>query len=78
MATKKKEQGFEGSLQRLNDILALLEDPDLGVEEALKLYEQGVSLVRSCEQKLSAIKQKITYIDEEAPELSDTKDEGNA
>ncbi len=77
MATKKKEQGFEESLQRLNDILALLEDPDLGVEEALKLYEQGVALVRSCEKKLSAIKQKITYIDEEASELYDTKDEGN-
>lgn len=77
MATKKKEQSFEESLQKLNDILALLEDPDLGVEEALKLYEQGVALVRSCEIKLSAVKQRITYIDEEASCLSDAKDEEN-
>lgn len=77
MATKKKEQGFEESLQKLNDILALLEDPDLGVEESLKLYEQGIALVRSCEQKLSAVKQKITYIDEEFSAPADTKDEDN-
>ena len=75
MATKKKEQGFEESLQRLNDILALLEDPALGVEESLKLYEEGVALVRVCEKKLSAVKQKITYIDEELS--SDNKDEEN-
>ena len=78
MATKKKEQGFEESLQRLNDILALLEDPDLGVEKSLKLYEQGIALVRSCEQKLSEVKQKITYIDEELSAPVGRKDEDNA
>ena len=74
MATKKKEQSFEESLQKLNDILALLEDPDLGVEEALKLYEQGVALVRSCETKLSAVKQRITYIDTEASATNDEEE----
>ena len=38
----KKELGFEESLSELKKILAQLEDPDVGVDEALKRYENGV------------------------------------
>ena len=60
----KKELGFEESLPELTKILAQLEDPDVGVDEALKLYENGVKLVRNCETRLEKVKQKIIYIDE--------------
>lgn len=60
----KKELGFEESIDALKKILEALEDPDVGVEESLKLYESGVKLVRACETKLSKVKQKIKYIDE--------------
>lgn len=60
----KKELGFEESLSELKKILSQLEDPDIGVDEALKLYESGVRLVRNCEVKLEKVKQKIIYIDE--------------
>ncbi len=60
----KKELGFEESLKELQKILEALENPDVGVDEALKLYENGVKLVRSCEKKLETAKQKIKYIDE--------------
>lgn len=60
----KKELGFEESLSELKSILSRLEDPEIGVDEALKLYESGVKLVRSCQSKLEKIKQKIIYIDE--------------
>ena len=60
----KKELGFEESLSELKKILAQLEDPDVGVDEALKLYENGVKLVRNCETRLEKVKQKIIYIDE--------------
>ncbi len=60
----KKELSFEESIIELKKILAQLESPDLGVDEALKLYESGVKLVRNCESKLENARQKIKYIDE--------------
>lgn len=60
----KKELGFEESLSELKSILSRLEDPEIGVDEALKLYESGVKLVSSCQSKLEKVKQKIIYIDE--------------
>ncbi len=60
----KKEPGFDESLKELEKILEALENPDVGVDEALKLYETGVKLVRNCEKKLDNVKQKIKYIDE--------------
>lgn len=62
----KKELGFEESIEALKKILDALEDPEVGVDEALKLYESGVKLVRNCEAKLEKVKQKIRYIDEAA------------
>ena len=60
----KKEIGFEESLAELKLILEKLGDPDMGVDESLKLYEKGIKLVRSCESQLDKVKQKIRYIDE--------------
>ncbi len=59
----KKEQGLEESLKELKNILTSLENPELGVDDALKLYEKGVKLVRQCEKKLENARQTIKYID---------------
>lgn len=60
----KKELGFEQSLQLLNTILDSLDDPNIGIDESLKLYEEGVKLIRACRKKIDNAKQKIKYIDE--------------
>ncbi len=60
----KKALGFEESIQELKKILESLENPDIGVDEALRLYESGVKLVRDCESKLEKARQKVKYIDE--------------
>lgn len=66
----KKELSFEKSLELLNILLESLEDPDIGIDESLKLYEEGVKLIRACRKKIDDAKQKIKYIDE-AEEKSD-------
>ena len=60
----KKELNFEQSLQLLNVILDSLDDPDIGIDESLKLYEEGIKLIRACRKKIDNAKQKIKYIDE--------------
>ena len=44
---------FEKSLARLEEVVKRMEGPDLSLDEAMKLFEEGVTLSREC-QKLPA------------------------
>ena len=61
----KKELNFEETLALLKQITETLDDPDIGIDESLKLYEQGIKLIRTCRTKIETAKQKIKYIDEQ-------------
>ena len=41
---------FENAMSRLNEIVKSLESGASSLDDALKLYEEGVSLVRFCTQ----------------------------
>ena len=58
----KKTQTFEDSLARLEEILRALESGDVSLDEMLKLYEEGVSLVRSCNEKLESAEQSVKML----------------
>ena len=65
--TKKKEK-FEDLLKRLQEISELLEDEDVGLDEAIKLYEEGIKLSKLCHQKLEAAELKISELKKEVEE----------
>ena len=52
MATKKKIE-FEASMERLEQIVRTLESGSEGLDSALKLYEEGIGLVRGCTEALA-------------------------
>lgn len=60
----KKEPNIEQALDALNSLIEKLDDPDIGIDESLKLYEEGVKLIRICKAKIENAKQKIKFIDE--------------
>ena len=56
MATKKKDPvgpTFEEALSRLESIVESLERGDLPLEESLRLYEEGITLSKTCAEKLN-------------------------
>ena len=53
---------FSKALARLEEIVERLEDPDLDLEEGLKLLEEGVKLHRFCKSRLTEANKKITTI----------------
>jgi exodeoxyribonuclease VII small subunit len=53
---------FEQSLKELEKIVEELESGDLPLEKALKKFEEGIKLSRSCSTKLDEIEQKITLL----------------
>ena len=56
---------FEKSLAQLEAVVEKLESGDQPLEEALKLFEQGINLTRSCQQALQQAEEKITLLSQQ-------------
>lgn len=56
------EQTIEAALARLEAIAEKLEDPDLDLEQAVRLYEEGLRLYERCAKKLDAAELRITQL----------------
>lgn len=54
--------------QQLDDVLARLQQPNIEVDEAVKLYEQGLKLIGQCEAQLKLAENKIEKIKLQAKE----------
>ena len=59
---RKGGNEFEGAFQKLETIVAKLENEEISLDESLKLFEEGVSLSRFCHSKLEEIEKKIETI----------------
>ena len=53
---------FEASLTRLNEILAALEEQQVGLDASLKLFEEGVELLRSASAELGRAETKVQML----------------
>jgi len=57
-----KELNFEQALTRLGEVVAELEAGKVGLDESLKLYEEGMKLVRLCNEKLDSAEQRVLTV----------------
>jgi exodeoxyribonuclease VII small subunit len=53
------EAPFEASLERLTKIVERLENGDLGLEESLSLFEEGIRLARTAQARLDAAEKRV-------------------
>lgn len=53
---------FEGSLERLEEIVAQLEGGQLGLSESLARYEEGIKYLKFCYQQLERAERKIELL----------------
>lgn len=53
---------FEENITKLQDVARKLENPNLSMDEGLKLYEEGVKLASDCYKQLNETKGKINII----------------
>ena len=68
MAVKKPS--FEEALDRLEEIVGLLERGECGLDQSLKLFEEGAKLAGQCEELLDKAEQKVNLLlanDDEVP-----------
>ena len=60
MAAKKKT--FEEKMQRIAEIVSLLEKGEAPLEESLALFEEGTKLILSCDADLSGAEQQVVKL----------------
>lgn len=58
----KSAKSFEESMARLEEVVRVLEAGELSLDESLKLYEEGIGLVRLLNEKLDSAEQKIRLL----------------
>ena len=58
----KNPKSFEEGINRLDDILARLNDPDTPLADALKLYSEAAALVGYCETTLEKARVQVDEI----------------
>ncbi len=64
---------FEEAMQKLSDIVEKLESAEGSLDEMIRLYEEGMTLVKSCERQLDAYEATITRLNDSAEEKTDAE-----
>ena len=59
---EEKTLSFEEKLQRLEQVVRALEDTNTPLDDSLKLFEEGVGLVRSCSEMLDQAEKKVKIL----------------
>ncbi|HKY33583.1 MAG TPA: exodeoxyribonuclease VII small subunit [Candidatus Polarisedimenticolia bacterium] len=62
MAQGTEDLSFEKALEKLEAIVRKLEEGDLPLDDSLKMFEEGVKLVRLCGGKLDAAERRIEIL----------------
>jgi exodeoxyribonuclease VII small subunit len=60
MAEKKIK--FQEAMKRLDEIVAKLNSGDLELEDAMDLFEEGITLTNQCEKQLKEFENKMDQL----------------
>ncbi|HNU97647.1 MAG TPA: exodeoxyribonuclease VII small subunit [Candidatus Syntrophosphaera sp.] len=61
-AQEKDEFSLEEDLQKVEEIINKMKSGQLNLEEMIKLYEEGISLLTRCKQTLEQAELKINQL----------------
>ena len=55
-----KKESFKQSMDRLDEIIARLNQNEVELEEAMTLFEEGLKLVKQCDARLKQFEQRVS------------------
>ncbi len=71
----KKKIDFESALERIIDISDKLENEEMKLEDAMKLYKEAVNLIHNCEQFVDKAERQIYIYREGQEDITETEDD---
>ena len=60
-----KKYTYEEAMNRLEEIISILEKNEVSLDESIKLYEEGIALSKYCDDKLKNIEDRVIKIFED-------------
>jgi exodeoxyribonuclease VII small subunit len=66
----KKPNSFEDALRGLEDIVSSLEEGEVGLEQSLEKYREGVKLHQYCQDRLKRVETELMKVLSEEDEKS--------
>ncbi len=64
MAEKKEELSFEQAMNRLNEIVNILQNGTASLDDSLKLFQEGMELSKLCDEKLKLFEKQVKDLTE--------------
>lgn len=61
-AVAQSGMDFEKSLARLEDVVKRLEQPNLALTDAMKLFEEGLQLAQQCQKQLQEAEGRVEIL----------------
>lgn len=60
----EKEIKLEEAFAKLDEILNELESPDISLEESFQVYEEGMKLIRRCNETIDRVEKSVLKLNE--------------
>ena len=73
MTMQNKKSDIELTFERLESIIADMESGEVTLEQNLKMFEEGMKLIKECQSNLKKAEQKVENLIEESNFLDDSK-----
>lgn len=61
----KQSKTLEQSLEQLNVIMEELDKEDISLEDSFKLYQDGMKLIKECNESIDKVEKKLMVLEEE-------------
>lgn len=61
---KIEDMKFEEAVEKLDILVKELSDPELSLDDAFKSYEEGVKLLKHCNDTLDKVEKKVMLIND--------------
>jgi len=75
MSKKKSSDNFEDKLARLEEITTSLENSEIGLEDSIELFEEGVKLSKECLSVLEKAELKVTTLKKDLNEINNLEED---
>lgn len=68
MAKKDKEFKLEEAFKKLDQIIEELEKPDISLEDSFALYQEGMKLIKACNDSIDRVEKELIILSENGEE----------
>lgn len=60
----EQERKLEESFEQISSIIAELEKPGVSLEDSFRLYQEGIQLLKNCNDSIDQVEKKLMILNE--------------